>query len=787
MDQATTLTTSPRERLLMDPHWRFHLGDLDASEEQVDPDPHMTTYLEAKTGFARGPASPKFNDSAWRQVNLPHDWAVEGSFDPANNMDHGYLPAGIGWYRKTFNIPASDAQKRIYLEFDGVFRNSTAWLNGHRLGTHVSGYTSFRYDVSDVLNYGEVNVLAVRVDASDFEGWWYEGAGIYRHVWLLKVNPLHVAPWGTFVQTHPDESFAWCEVTLDTTLNNAGDVSKSCRLETSIVDAAGNVVAAVRTSRTLAADTSVTLTQHLKLLQPELWSVERPYLYHAQTLVKNGKQVLDSYETSFGVRAIRFDAHTGFYLNGQPLKLKGTCNHQDHAGVGVALPDHLYEYRVQRLKDMGGNAYRCSHNPPAPELLDACDRLGMLVMDETRRMDSTPDGLAQLESILLRDRNHPSVILWSLGNEEPLQGSLAGARIIASMKRLVRKLDPTRPVTLAMNGEWGSQASQELDVMGCNYFVQDYDQFHQRFPNQPVVAAENGSTVCTRGSYANDAEKGYLSAYDVNHPSWAFTAQKSWRAVAERPYMSGTFVWTGFDYRGEPTPNHWPCINSHFGIIDTCGFAKDNFYYYQAWWSDKPVLHILPHWNWPGKEGQPIEVWVHSNCDEVELFLNGRSLGRQAMERNGHLEWQVNYEPGTLSAKGYRAGETIITAQQKTTGAAARIALYPDQPSLRADGADIAVINVAVVDAEGAVVPTASHLLRFNVSDYAGILGVGNGDPSCHEPDRAQQRSVFNGLCQVIVQSGLAAGDIVFSAQADGLQPAQLTIPALPCIPRPSL
>jgi beta-galactosidase len=771
----------------MDPAWRFHLGDLSSSEQQVDTDPHMTTYLEAKTGFARGPASPEFNDNAWRIVSLPHDWAVEGAFDQANNMDHGYLPAGVGWYRKTFNISDADAYKRIYIEFDGVFRNSTAWLNGHRLGTHVSGYTSFRYDVSDVLNYGGDNVLAVRVDATDFEGWWYEGAGIYRHVWLLTVNPLHVAPWGVFVHAHPEESFEKCDVSIETTLLNTGDLGLSCRLETTIVDAAGKVISSVRTIRNLAADSTTKLTQHVVLNQPELWSVDRPYVYTAHTVVKSDRHVQDTCNTSFGVRSIRFDAQTGFYLNRQPMKLKGTCNHQDHAGVGVALPDRLYEYRVRRLKEMGCNAYRCSHNPPAPELLEACDRLGMLVMDETRRMDSTPDGMAQLESILLRDRNHPCVILWSLGNEEPLQGSEAGARIISSMKRLVRKLDPTRPVTLAMNGEWGSQASQELDVMGCNYFIQDYDSFHQRFPNQPVVAAENGSTVCTRGIYTNYADKGYLSAYDVNHPAWAFTALDSWKAVAERPYLSGTFVWTGFDYRGEPTPNQWPCINSHFGIIDTCGFPKDNFYYYQAWWSDKPVLHILPHWNWSGHVGQPIEVWVHSNCEAVELFVNGCSQGMKRLERNGHLEWQANYEPGVLSATGYRDGIAIITASRKTTGSPARLSLQTDQISLRADGEDVAIISVAVVDADGLVVPTAGNLVQFNVSDGAAIIGVGNGDPSCHEPDKAHQRSVFSGLCQVIVQAGRIAGDVTFTAQSGGLQPAQLTLSMLPCTPRPSI
>jgi beta-galactosidase len=408
--------------------------------------------------------------------------------------------------------------------------------------------------------------------------------------------------------------------------------------------------------------------------------------------------VCDIYETPFGLRTIRFDADTGFHLNGQPLKLKGTCNHQDHAGVGVAVPDRVQEYRIKQLKEMGCNAYRCAHNPPAPELLDACDRLGMLVMDETRRMESTPEGLAQLESMLLRDRNHPSIILWSLGNEEPIQGTEVAGRIIATMKRLVRRLDPTRPTTIAMNGHWGSPVSQIVDVQGHNYFIHGYDDFRQQFPDKPVVAAENGSTVCTRGIYANDEERGYVSAYDINHPDWAFLALDSWKAVAERPWMAGTFVWTGFDYRGEPIPYRWPCINSHFGILDVCGFPKDNFYYYKAWWCDETVLHILPHWNWPGKEGQPIDVWVHSNCDEVELFVNGQNLGCKAMERNGHLEWQVNYAPGVLQAKGYRNGQQVATAERKTTGAPARIVLCPDRATLCADGEDVAMVNVSIVD-----------------------------------------------------------------------------------------
>jgi beta-galactosidase len=774
----TTLTHSPRQRLSLDLGWRFHLGDPTA-KQSPDSGPN-TIELGSKSGYASGAAQPRYDDQAWRAVNLPHDWVVEGTFSPAANMDHGFLQTGIGWYRKTFHLPAEDLGKRLYLEFDGIFRNATVWLNGHRLGAHASGYTSFRYDISDVAEYGVDNVIAVLVDATQTEGWWYEGGGIYRHVWLLKVHPLHVIPWGVFVQSSVDQTSGDCELTIQTTLTNGLTDPARCRVESQVLDAEGKVVARARTVKNLAVDEQVTLTQRIELKQPHLWSVDAPYLYRLITTVKTGRTLVDACETTFGVRSIGFDAETGFYLNNKPLKLKGTCNHQDHAGVGVALPDRLFDYRIRCLKEMGCNAYRCAHNPPAPELLDACDRLGMLVMDETRHMDSTPEGLAQLDSMVLRDRNHPSIILWSLGNEEPLQGSDVGARIITTMKRRVRQLDPSRLVTLAMNGHWGSAASQALDVQGCNYFIQGYDDYHQRFPAQPVLASENGSTVCTRGIYANDEAQGYVSAYDANFPPWAFTARDSWTAVAERPFMAGTFVWTGFDYRGEPTPYRWPCINSHFGILDMCGYPKDNFYYYQAWWSNHDVLHILPHWNWAGHEGEAIAVWVYSNCDEVELFLNGQSLGRQAMPRNGRLEWQVAYTPGVLQAHGYRAGERVHSAERRTTGSPAAITLQAENTTLYADEQDIAIMHVAVVDAQGLVVPTANPLIRFRISDNAHILGVGNGDPSSHAPDKAQQRHAFNGLCQVIVQAHSATGLVELTAEADGLQAATLTLEALP-------
>ena len=781
MDTTTMPAAPARERLLMDFGWRFHLGDLSLAESPIDDDPHMTTYLEAKTGFAKGAATPYFDDRNWRAVDLPHDWAVEGAFDPANNMDHGFLPAGVGWYRKTFQIPAADAGRTIALEFDGVFRNATVWLNGHRLGTHASGYTGFRYEVSAVLNYGAQNTLAVYVDAREFEGWWYEGAGIYRHVWLVKTAPVHVAPWGVFAETNLGDDLNWCTVKVHTTVANYTDDEVSCTVESAIYDPSGTLVILLEGSEMIPAVASSEVIHDLTFEQPLLWSPDAPHLYRVETTIRQNGVIVDAVQTTFGARDIRFDGATGFYLNGQPLKLKGTCNHQDHAGVGVALPDHVQEFRIRKLKEMGSNAYRCSHNPPTPELLDACDRLGMLVMDETRRMDSTPDGLAQMESIVLRDRNHPSVILWCVGNEEPIQNTDAAGRIVARMKQLIRRLDPTRPVTLAMNGQWAGTVTGILDVQGCNYAIWNYDEFHAQMPDKPVVAAENGSTVCTRGIYANDAAKGYVSAYDANHPEWAHLALDSWKAVADRPFMAGTFVWTGFDYRGEPTPYRWPCINSHFGILDVCGFPKDNFYYYQAWWLDQPVLHILPHWNWPGCEGQMVDVWVHSNCDEVELFLNGASLGRQAMARNGHLEWKVAYAPGVLLAKGYTGGIEVAAAARATTGAPARVRLLPDVDAVNANGEDAIVVAVAITDADGLTMPTANNLVRYNISPNARILGVGNGDPSSHEPDKASQRSAFNGLCQVIVQAGLTAGDIVLTAESDGLQPAELVIPARAC------
>lgn len=784
-----------RERLLLDRGWRFHLGDAAEVSRDFDFGRGMPF---AKAGDAVGAVRPGFDDRDWRVVDVPHDWAVELDFDPKGDelhVFHGFKPLSctkpattIGWYRRSFELPRSDAGRRLWLEFDGVFRDSIAWLNGHFLGRHMSGYSSFSYDITDVANYGGNNVLVLRVDASHYEGWFYEGAGIYRHTWLVKTDPLHVAHWGTCVTSAVAKNQAI--VTARTRVVNESDHEEALQLVSTIVDCDGRPAASAQSPPATIGPWQETETvQQLLVKNPKLWSPESPHLYRLVTTVRKGALTVDRCETPFGIRTIRFDPDRGLFLNDKPVKIKGVCCHQDHAGVGAALPDRIQYYRIQKLKEMGCNAYRASHNAPTPELLDACDRLGMLVMDEQRLMGSSAEILGQVERMILRDRNHPSIILWSLGNEEHMiQGTEVGARIAATMKRTIKRLDPTRPVTAAMNASWGQGFSTVVDVQGCNYMRWgDVDAYHKEHPKQPIVGTEEASTLCTRGIYASDTARGYMSAYDSAAPPWGSTAQASWPQYAARPFLAGEFVWTGFDYRGEPTPYRWPCISSHFGIMDTCGFPKDNYYYYQAWWTDRPVLHLLPHWNWPGRDGQEIAVWCHSNCDKVALLLNGQSLGEKQMARNSHLEWKVRYAPGILEARGYRGSRVVATTRVETTGAPAQVRLIPDRSRIDADGEDVAMVTAAIADAQGRTVPTADNQLSFEVGDNARIIGVGNGDPSSHEADKASTRKAFNGLCMVIVQSTKQAGAIRLTARSPGLEPATLIIEARACTPRPAV
>jgi beta-galactosidase len=446
--------------------------------------------------------------------------------------------------------------------------------------------------------------------------------------------------------------------------------------------------------------------------------------------------------------------------------------------VGEAIPDRIQEYRLERLKWMGSNACRTSHNPPTPEFLDACDRMGMLVMDETRMMSSNPEGLSELERLIKRDRNHPSVFIWSLANEEPEQGNTRGARIVATMKRLQRRLDPSRLCTTAMNNGYGGVGvSTVVDVQGFNYNDGQIDAYHHAHPQQPMIGTETASSLATRGIYANDAARGYMSAYDTEKPAWGNTAEEWWSFYDEREFLAGGFAWTGFDYRGETTPYKWPCISSHFGILDTCGSAKDTAYYYKTWWGAEPVLHLLPHWNWAGKEGQEIEVWTYCNQESVELFLNGASLGSQAVKKNGHLAWKVKYAPGTLEARASKGGRVVLSDKRETAGPAAKIIAAADRTKIAADGQDLTVINVTVVDAQGRPVPMADNMVTFAVNGPGTVIGVGNGDPSCHEPDKASQRSAFNGLCMAIVQSKRGeAGAVTITVASAGLDGATVVV-----------
>jgi beta-galactosidase len=733
--------TNTRERLSLDGDWRFALGHAcDAAQDYGTGTSHFSHL--AKAGFGDGAAAQGFDARAWRKLDLPHDWCVELPFSELGSSSHGYKAIGhnfpensIGWYRKSLFIPASDLGRRIALEFDGVYRASVVWVNGFYLGTELSGYSGFSYDVSDYLDYGGENVVAVRVDATMEEGWFYEGAGIYRHVWLTKTSPLHVARHGTFVTTEIEASSA--TITVRTTVVNASTATATFDLEETIVAPQGKRVARGQTRQLcLPPGSRHEYSSTHEVADPQLWSLETPHLYRLQTVLRSGKEVFDAYETPFGIRSIRFDADEGFFLNGQHVKILGTNNHQDHAGVGTAIPDALQAYRVRRLKAMGSNSIRTSHNPPTPELLDVCDRLGMLVLDENRLMGCNHEHLDHLESLIVRDRNHPCVILWSLGNEEwAIEDNVKGSRIAATMQRFAQRLDPSRPFTVACSGGWNEGIGPVIQVMGYNYiFHGDIDEHHAKFPHQPGVGSEESNTVGTRGVYETDAAVAHLAP--TNRVGQGNGTESGWQFYAARPFLAGLYYWTGFDYRGEPTPFEWPAIASQFGILDLCGFPKDTFFYLKAWWGDEPVLHVSPHWNWPGREGDDIQVSVYSNCQQVELFLNDESLGRQDMPQNGHLEWTVPYQPGVLLARGYVADQEIITGQVETTGEAGAVQLSADRGAIRAHGRDVAVIAAAILDEQGRMIPTAGNELQFSVQGPGRIIGVGNGDPSSHEPDR---------------------------------------------------
>ncbi len=734
---------SSRLRLNFDDNWSFAFGHPSDASKDFN---HGTSYFSylAKAGYGDGPADIRFDDRSWRKLNLPHDWAVEQPFSQKASFSHGFKAIGrnfpeksVGWYRKTFDIPASDLGHRIVIEFDGAFRNSAVWVNGHYLGTEPSGYLSFHYDITDVINYGGRNVIAVRVDATLEEGWYYEGAGIYRHVWLNKTAPLHVMKDGTFVTSKIAAGNALVMASSD--VINEGKSEASFQLIHTITDASGNTIASEKIKQLhLRPFEKKTVGSTISVANAKLWSIDTPSLYKLTTRIIQDDKEVDRFDTKFGIRSIRFDPKLGFFLNDKPVKLKGTNNHQDHAGVGTAIPDELQYWRISKLKEMGSNAYRCSHHPPTPELLEACDELGMLVIDENRLMQTTAQGLSDLKRMIMRDRNHPSIISWSIGNEEwAIENNETGQRIALTLQHYANSLDSTRLATAGISGGFRSGIADVLQLMGYNYLGNgDIDAHQKRLPQQPGLGSEEGSTFATRGIYITDDAKHYRAAYDQKPRPSFYSIQEGWRFYDARPYLAGMFIWTGFDYRGEPTPYGWPSMTSYFGMMDLCGFPKDNVFYLRAWWQDKPVLHVFPHWNWPGQEGKEIPVWIYSNCDEVELLLNRKSLGKKSMEKNGHLEWKVKYEPGIVEAIGFKNGRKVLTNKVQTTGTAVSLRLTPHKNELKANTQDLAVITVDIIDKNNLAIATAQNDITFEVEGPARIIGVGNGDPTSMEPEK---------------------------------------------------
>jgi len=780
--------TNSRKKTLLDNNWSFHFGHAANPLKDFN---YKIVGIFSKSGKAETTAiDPKFDDKSWRKLNLPHDWAVELPFARSENPDvmaHGYKPVGglfpetsIGWYRRKFSIARPDSGKRFEVQFDGIFRDAEIWLNGFFLGNNKSGYLGAVYDITDYVNFNKENVLVVRADASQYEGWFYEGAGIYRHVWLNQYDNIHVPTDGVFV--HAEQKGAGGLFTVETMVENLSEAAAAVSVSAYITDRNGKKLTEDTWQNfNLPRNDRFTARNKVSLGSARLWSLEDPYLYKVISLVKVNGRIVDSVKTRTGLRTIKIDPEKGFFLNGKHVKIKGTNNHQDHAGVGSAIPDELHYYRLRLLKELGCNAYRMSHNAPAPELLDACDSLGILVMDEQRLLNSGPEYMGQFGRLIRRDRNHPSVFMWSIGNEEGfLQTNTVGKRLAQTMVAKQLELDSTRTSVYAADlaNVFGG-INEVIPVRGFNYRQFGVADYHRDHPGQPVIGTEMGSTVTTRGIYEKDSIRAYVPDQDITAPWWASRAEEWWKLAAVNDYWMGGFIWTGFDYRGEPTPYKWPNISSHFGVMDVCGFPKNIYYYYQSWWTDKDVLHISPHWNWKGKEGQPVEVWVNSNADNVELFLNGKSQGKKQMEPNSHLKWTVSYQPGTLKAVAYKKGKKLESAVS-TTSVAYRIKIEPVKNRMQADGRDISVLNVTVLDKNGREVPDAGNQLKFSVQGNAVIIGVGNGDPSSHEPDRCLdgdwKRKLFNGKCQIIVQAGTKAGKVKIVTEGDGLVPAAVEL-----------
>jgi beta-galactosidase len=836
----TTMPPSPRERVSFNADWRFTKNDPEGTGDALSYATIKPWFMASGSEFSTNGSFPRpegdlgadvtytqpgFDDSGWRKLNLPHDWGVDGGFDPKLPGNTGRLAwAGVGWYRKHFNVPAEDQGRQVYLEMDGAMAYPTVWLNGKFVGGWPYGYSSFYLDLTPYLKPGADNVIAIRLDNPRNSSRWYPGGGIYRNVWLVKTSPVHVGQWGTFVTT-PVVMKDAAKVNLSVTVDNDSTTDAAVKVGTEIyaIDAEGKKTGAMVASvdpiaLTVPGNTNATGAMSLQLKNPVLWSLKNPARYVAVTTVKQDDKVLDVYETPFGVRTIEFTVTDGFLLNGERVPINGVCDHHDLGPIGTAINMRALTRQIELLKEMGCNAIRTSHNMPAPELLDLCDSMGMLVMDESfdcweRGKNRNDYGMLfkdwherDLRAEVRRDRNHPSVIIWSIGNEVEEMGSPAGVRIGGDLQQIVHSEDKTRYVSVACNNANAAfnGFANVVDVFGYNYKPTRYGAAREANPDKGIYGSETASTISSRGVYtfpvstaydvsinANNGEdvaEHQVSSYDIYRPRWATSPDVEFTAQERNPFVAGEFVWTGFDYIGEPTPwgeGNDPSRSSYFGILDLCGFKKDRFYLYQAHWRPElPMAHILPHWTWPERVGQVTPVHVYTSGDEAELFLNGKSLGRKKKEPFQYrIRWDdVVYQPGELKVVAYKDGKKWATDTMKTAGPAAKVKAEADRKTIWANGADLSYVTVTVQDKSGVTAPRANNHLAFSVSGPGEIVAIDNGDPTCLEPFHATERNAFNGLCLVIVRA-TGPGQIVLEATSPDLKAGQVKIDAYAPLP----
>lgn len=773
-----------REKILFDDGWLFHLGEV----ERRTPSNKGALYTGAKTSRARwGAASENYNDAPdgywiaheqlaekWVTVDLPHDYMIEKTPSEENNNALGFVEYENAWYRKHISFGAEDMDKRISFIFDGVATNATVYFNGVLVAHNYCGYTSFEVDVTDFIRFGQDNVLAVYVDAVSQDGWWYGGGGIYRHVWLQKTDCVSVDLYGVYLKPRRESADDW-RVDVETTVRNDGDEDADIRVVTTFFAPDGGVAATAETTALSAARDIITLKYGTAVSAPLLWDVDSPRLYTAETVIYKNGEPCDSVRDRFGFREFHFDPDNGLILNGRHVVIKGVCAHLDFGLTGKAVPDNIQRYKIELIKQMGANGYRTAHYPHSDATMDALDEMGFIVMDETRRFESTEEGKKQLEMLIKRDRNRPSVFMWSIGNEEPWHGKEMGVRITRNLKAFVKRLDDTRPVTTAISdGPLDSPVAKYLDIIGVNYNLESLDAIHKKHPALPIAVSECCATSSTRGWYFDAcAERGYLPAYDMKTNDWWWSRERTQKYLAERPFVAGWYQWDAFEHRGEAV---WPRVCSQAGAIDLFLQKKDAFYQNLSHWSDEPMVHLLPHWNHDVRIGEILPVWAYTNCEELELIVNGESLGRQPIERYGHGEWQVAYQPGEIRVRAYNGGKPVAEDVRKTTGRPIALKLICDTPELAANGRDTALFTCTCVDADGNTVPDAAPFVSFHANALGKVIGTGS-DISDHRPVPCTDRKMRAGSISVAVKVGKTGGVLRLYAESEGLTGAYIEVP----------